>query len=351
MKLRARLLFITASALLVPLLVAIGVAAALVVESGGRSQESRFRSSLSLIKKDIAATELRYRAGIARLALSPTLQSKLYVYNKYWGYFSKDTLDGDIAVLRDDLENHLLSEAIDTIAVYRVEKDHYAAVVVVGNSTYISDSVPHGLPASLAGQPEYAQMSDGIYATFYMPVFRNGEEIGMISLQKAFNRSYLETLSLRAGIEIAFYAQGLYRYSSLPGIDTAGVLWTRAHPMTGSPFSGSYRFRGQTYKYIGSYLEMGPSAKAFLFVGGPSSNTIADWLRNFLRPVHHSAHLRRRGHGAVPALGKPGDCRHPLAARRIHPDRPGGLRHPPAGGTQRRVRRALPRVHPHGGRA
>jgi len=282
-KLRARLLFVIASALLVPVLMAIAVAAALVVESGGRSQESRFRSSLSLIKKDIAATEQRYRTSIARLAVSPILQSKLYVYNKYWGYFSKDTLDGDIAVLRDDLENHLLSEAIDTIAVYRREKDHYAAVVIVGNSTYISDSVPHDRPALLAGQPEYAQTSDGIYATFYMPVFRDGKEIGMITLQKAFNRSYLETLSLRSGIDIALYAQGLYRYSSLPGIDAAGVLWTRAHPMTGSPFSGSYRFQGHVYKYIGSYLEMGPSAKAFLFVGGPATNTFTDWLQNFLR--------------------------------------------------------------------
>jgi signal transduction histidine kinase len=281
-KLRARLLFVTASSLLVPVLVAIAVAAALVVESSGRSQESRFRSSLSLIRKDITATELRYRTSIARFALSPTLQTKLYVYNKYWGYFSKDTLDGDIAVLRDELENRLLSEAIDTIAVYRREKDHYASVVVVGNSTYIRDSLPHGLPAQMAGQPEYTQTSDGIYATFYMPVFRDGEEIGLISLQKAFNRSYFETLSLRNATGIALYAQGLYRYSSLPGIDAAGVLWTRSHLMTGSPFSGAYRFQGKTYRYIGSYLEMGP-AKAFLFVGGPTSITIADWLANFIR--------------------------------------------------------------------
>jgi signal transduction histidine kinase len=282
-KLRARLLFVTSSALLVPVLVAIAVAAALVVESGGRSQESRFRSSLSLIKKDIAATEERYRSSIAMLALSPRLQSKLYVYNKYWGYFSKDTLDSDISVLRDDLENHLLSEAIDTIAVYRRERDHYAAVAVVGNSTYISDTVPRDVPARRAGQAEYAQMSDGIYATFHTPVFRDGEEIGLISLQKAFNRGYFETLSLRNNIGIALYAQGLYRYSSLPGIDTAGVLWTRSHPMTGSPFSGSYRSGRKTYKYIGSYLEMGPSAKAFLFVGGLSPNTFGDWLQNFLR--------------------------------------------------------------------
>ncbi len=262
---------------------AIAVAAAVVVESSGRSQEARFRSSLALIQRDIALTEQRYRVSIARLALSPTLQGKLYVYNKYWGYFSKDTLDGDIAVLRDDLENHMLSEAIDTIAVYRRDGARYTAVVVVGNSTYIHDSLPRDIIARLAGRTEYAQTSDGIYATFYMPVFRDGEEIGLISLQKAFNRGYLETLSLRSGIGIAMYAQGLYRYSSLPGIDAAGVLWTRAHPMTGSPFSGSYRFQGKTYRYIGSYLEMGPSAKAFLFVGGPSSITIGDWWRSFVQ--------------------------------------------------------------------
>ncbi|HVP19881.1 MAG TPA: HAMP domain-containing protein, partial [Spirochaetia bacterium] len=282
MKLRARLLIIAVCALLVPVLVAIAVAAAVVVESSGRSQEARFRSSMHLIQKDIADTETRYREGIARLALSRTLQGKLYVYNKYWGYFSKDTLDGDIAVLRDELENHLLSEAIDTIAVYRRESDHYTSVAVVGNSTYMHDSVPRGMIARLAGQPEYAQTSDGIYATFYMPVFRNGQEIGLISLQKAFNRGYLETLSLRSSIGIALYAQGLYRYSSLPGIDAAGVLWARAHPMTGSTFSGSYRFQGKTYRYIGTYLEMGPTAKAFLFVGGPSSITVGDWWNNFV---------------------------------------------------------------------
>ena len=70
MKLRARLLFITICALLVPVLVAIAVAAAVVVESSGRSQETRFRSALDLIRKDIADTEQRYRTSIARLALS-----------------------------------------------------------------------------------------------------------------------------------------------------------------------------------------------------------------------------------------------------------------------------------------
>ena len=153
---------------------AIAVAAAVVVESSGRSQEVRFRSALDLIRKDITDTEQRYRTSIAQLALSETLRGKLYVYNKYWGFFSKDTLDGDIAVLRDELENRLLSGAFDTIAVYRIEGDHYASVVVVGNSTYIHVSVSHDTPSRLAGQPEYVQTSDGIYATFSMPVFRSG---------------------------------------------------------------------------------------------------------------------------------------------------------------------------------
>jgi signal transduction histidine kinase len=280
-KLRARLLFISISALLVPVLVAIAVAAAVVVESSGRSQQARFRSALDLIRKDISDTEQRYRTSIAQLALSETLRGKLYVYNKYWGFFSKDTLDGDIAVLRDELENRLLSGAFDTIAVYRIEGDHYASVVVVGNSTYIHVSVSNDTPSRLAGQAEYAQTSDGIYATFYMPVFRNGELIGLLAMQKAFNRGYLETLSLRFNIGIALYAQGLYRYSSLPGIDAAGVLWARAHPMTGSPFSGSYLYQGAQYKYVGSWFEMGPLAKGFLFVGGASSMTAADWWRSF----------------------------------------------------------------------
>ena len=283
MKLRARLLLIAFGALLIPVLVAIAVAAAFVVESSGRSQEARFRSALDLIQKDISDTEQRYRTSISRMAVSPTLQDKLYVYNKYWGFFSKDTLDGDIAVLRDELENRMLNESIDTIAVYRTEASRYASVVVVGNSTYIHDSVPRDTPGRLVGQPEYVQNSDGLYATFYMPVFRNGREIGMVSLQKAFNRGYLESLSLRFNIGIAMYSQGLYRYSSLPGIDAAGVLWTRSHPMTGGPFSGIYRHDGRVYKYMGSFFDMGRSAKFFLFVGGPSSITRAVWWENFTR--------------------------------------------------------------------
>ena len=281
MKLRARLLFVTVGALLVPVLVAIAVAAAIVVESSGRSQEARFRAALNLIRKDIADTELRYRRSISDIAVSETLQRKLYVYNKYWGFFSKDTLDSDIAVLRDDLETRLLKDSIDTIAVYRIEGDTYTSVVVAGNSTYINASVPRQVPARLAGQPEYAQTSDGIYATFYMPVFHDREEIGLRVLQKAFNRGYLETLSLRFSIGIALYTQGLYRYSSLPGIEPAGVLWARARPMTDRPFSGTYSYQGQTYRYLGSYFEMGPLAKGFLIVGGASSITAAGWWRNF----------------------------------------------------------------------
>ncbi len=281
MKLRARLLFVSVGALLVPLLVAIAVAAAVAVESSGRSQEQRFRTELDLIQSDIADAEQHYRTSIAQLALSRTLQDKLYVYNKYWGYFSKATLDSDISVLRDELENRLLNDAIDTIAVYRVESDHYTAVVVVGNSTYVRDTIPHGMPAALAGKPEYMQTSDGNYATFYMPVFRTGVEIGLVALQKAFNRGYLETLSLRSGIGIALYAQGLYRYSSLPGIENAGVLWTRSHLVTGSIFSGTYASQGRAIKYVGSYFDTGPLAKSFLFVGGVSPITGAYWWSNF----------------------------------------------------------------------
>ena len=282
MKLRARLLLVSVGALLVPLLVAIAVAAAVAVETSGRSQDARFRSELDMIQTDISDAEQHYRTSIAQLAVSETLQAKLYVYNKYWGYFSKATLDGDIAVLRDDLEKHLRDDAIDTIAVYRIEGDHYAAVVVVGNSTYVRDAIPHAMPALLAGKPEYSQSSDGTYATFYMPVFRSGAEIGLVALQKAFDRGYLETLSLRSTIGIALYAQGLYRYSSLPGIEAAGVLWTRSHPMTGSPFSGTYTYEGRRYTYVGLYFDSGPLAKSFLFVGGVSPLTGATWWSNFV---------------------------------------------------------------------
>ena len=209
------------------------------------------------------------------------MRDKLYVYNKYWNFFSKDTLDGDIAVLRDALENSMISQSIDTIAVYRTEGAHYSTVVVVGNSTYIRSSLDRETTNALLGRPEYAQTSDGFYATFYMPVFRDNAEIGMLVLQKAFNRSYLETLSYRFNFDIALYAQGLYRYSSLPGIDTAGVLGEQSHAMTGGPFSGTYRHGGRLFTYLGQFFDMGQSAKFFLFVGGPSSITRADWWQNF----------------------------------------------------------------------
>src|SRR4030042_1342002 len=282
MKLRARLLLICLCALLVPVLVAIAVAAAVVVGSGGRSQEARFRAALELVRKDIADTERRYGLSIARLAASGAVQRKLYVYHKDWGLLGKDILDGDVAVLRDELENYLLSESLDTIAVYRVEGENFVPVVVVGNSTYIRNSIPRSQPS---GQPEYLQTSDGIYATFTMPVFHSvsGGLIGFLALQKAFNRSYLEALSQKFNINIALYAQGLYRYSSLPGIASAGALWARHHPATGGLFSGTYPFAGRLYRYVGYYFEMGQAAKGYLFAGGPSSITPAEWMRTFTR--------------------------------------------------------------------
>jgi signal transduction histidine kinase len=280
MKLRSRLLIISVGALLVPVLVAVAVAAAIVVGTSGRSQEDRFSTVLARIRGDISATEQRYRTAIAGLSLSETVLNKLYVYSTYWNDISKDTLNGDIAVLRDDLEAHLLKDEIDTIAVYRREGDHYSSVVVVGNSTYVRDSVSTDLPVRLAGQADYEQTTDGMYATFYRPVQRAGKDIGCIALQKAFNRGYLEALHLSFGIDIAFYAQGLYRYSSLPGIEDAGVLWTRARAMTGGSFSGTYTWQGRPYRYLGSYIELG-TAKGFLFVGGASSLTLADWWRTF----------------------------------------------------------------------
>ncbi len=282
MKLRARLLFICLCALLVPVLVAIAVAAAVVVGSGARSQEARFRAALELVRRDIADTERRYGLSIARLAASEAVQRKLYVYDRYWDLLGKDIRDGDIAVLRDDLENYLLSESLDTIAVYRVEGQSFLPVVVVGNSTYVESSIPRSRPS---GRPAYLQTSDGIYATFTMPVFHtaSGGLIGFLALQKAFNRGYLEALSHKFNISIALYAQGLYRYSSLPGIASAGALWARHHPATGGLFSGTYPFAGRQYRYVGYYFEMGQAAKGYLFAGGPSSITPAEWMRTFTR--------------------------------------------------------------------
>jgi signal transduction histidine kinase len=284
MKLRQRLLSIAICALLVPVLIAIAVAAAVAVGSSGRAQEARFRYALEQIRQDISDTERRYRTRIAEIAMSPTLQEKLYVYSTYWGYFSKDDLDPDIEILRDELEGKLLGDAIDTIAVYRREGTAYSSIIAVGNSTYLRNSIQREAADAQGGQPEYAQTADGFFATFYMPVYRDGSEIGLLALQKAFDRSYLEALSYRFNIGIALYAQGLYRYisPSLPEIEKAGALWTRSRPMTGGPFSGSYRLLGKVYKFVGSYFEMGSAVKGFLFVGGPSTITVEDWRRNFL---------------------------------------------------------------------
>jgi signal transduction histidine kinase len=283
-KLRQRLLSIAICALLVPVLIAIAVAAAVAVGSSGRAQEARFRYALEQIRQDISDTERRYRTKIAEIAMSPTLQEKLYVYNTYWGYFSKDDLDPDIEILRDELEGKLLGDAIDTIAVYRREGNSYSSIITVGNSTYLRNGIQREAATAQGGQPEYAQTADGFFATFYMPVFRDGSEIGLLALQKAFDRSYLEALSYRFNIGIALYAQGLYRYisPSLPEIEKAGALWTRSRPMTDGPFSGSYRWLGKVYKFVGSYFEMGSAVKGFLFVGGPSTITVEDWRRNFL---------------------------------------------------------------------
>ena len=283
MKLRSRLALTSFLALLVPVLVTIAVAAAVVVENGSRSQERFFRSALDRLRQDISDTEQRYRVSIAHLAEEAFLTHKLYVYQKYWNYISTDMLTGDIEVLKDELEKVLLSESIDTIAVYRKDELQYKSVLVVGNSTYIPEIISGSSISNLTGSPSYLQKSDGIYATLYMPVFFDGREIGLLALQKAFNRSYFETLSLRFNLGIALYAQGLYRYSSLPGIEDAGVLWARNHPTTGGPFTGDYLYHGTTYKYVGYFFQMGAEAKGFLFVGGPSSMTFADWWRAFAR--------------------------------------------------------------------
>lgn len=283
MKLRSRLVLISFLALLVPVLVTIAVAAAIVVENGSRTQERYFLTALARIRQDISDTEQRYRTSIARLAMAGFLTKKLYVYNKYWGSIGADTLSGDVEVLKDDLENVLLSESLDTIAVYRIDGERYRSVVIVGNSTYIPETVARSQVERMAGQPEYQQISDGIYATLYMPVFLSGRQIGLLALQKAFNRSYFETLSLRYNLGIAFYAQGLYRYTSLPGLEDAGVLWARNHPATGRFFSGAYSYDRTDYKYVGYFFEMGQTAKGFLFVGAPSSMSIGDWWRAFER--------------------------------------------------------------------
>ena len=353
MKLRQRLLLVAICALLVPVLIAIAVAAAVAVGSSGRAQEARFRYVLEQIQQDISDTERRYRTRIAEIAMSPTLLDKLYVYNTYWDYFSKDDLDPDIEILRNELEGKLLGDAIDTIAVYRREGNTYSSIITVGNSTYLRNSIQRDLATAQGGQPEYAQTADGFYATFYMPVFRDGSEIGLLALQKAFDRSYLETLSYRFNTGIALYAQGLYRYisPSLPEIEKAGALWTRSRPMTDGPFSGSYRLLGKVYKFVGSYFEMGSAVKGFLFVGGPSTITIKDWLRNFLNLSVVPLICVAVATLLFFPVGQRSDRGDPKAARRLGRGRPRRIRGTAPRRAQGRVRRAVPGIQPHGGAA
>ena len=115
-------------------------------------------------------------------------------------------------------------------------------------------------------------------------MFRDGEEIGLLAMQKAFNRGYLETLSLRFNIGIALYAQGLYRYSSLPGHRRRGRALGPRAPDDRQPLLRHLSLPGpactSTSARISRWVR---SAKGFLFVGGASSITAADWWRNFTR--------------------------------------------------------------------
>src|SRR4030042_4457900 len=269
MKLKQRLILFTLVAIIIPILGIAVFSSIQIYNNSIKSQQIYLDEIVNKIKTNIISTKDYYSQNMLDLTKNDYLQEKLYLYNNYWDQIDQSTLDADIIPLKEEIEKYALSNDIDSIALYRKSYDKYKKVVSIGISNYIPDEI---FAESLDKyyNDTFNIFSKSIYFNSFSYVNKNDKEIGIILMQKSFDKQYFINSNIQYGIDLALLIKERIIFTSYPNIEENFNNFGKVNI---NKFY-SYDYNGITYNLFKYDFNITETINGIIFVGLKKNNYI-----------------------------------------------------------------------------
>jgi signal transduction histidine kinase/HAMP domain-containing protein len=269
MKLRLKLLLFALIAIIVPIIGIALFSGIFIYRSAVIAEREILEKVIREIRADVATIRDVYSSTLQDFTADDYLESKLYVYSKYWSQIDSSTLEIDIIPLKNEIEKYSLSNQLESVAVYRRGYDKFIQIAVVGRSKNIPDVIYIESIRKYYNQVYFFLYSDGIYLNAAAPVYSSARETGLVLLQRSFDRTYFSMLCLQYGVNFALYSKGRFIFSSLPGVDAYHI---KSLPNGDELVHDTYRYKGQTFNLVLYNFDLGNTVTGVLVIGAPKSS-------------------------------------------------------------------------------
>ena len=263
MTLKQKLTLFVLLAIILPIVVITIFSSMQIYKSSVNSQREYLNHIAAKINDNINNIRDNYTISLRDFAENNYLKDKINFYSKYWEKIDPAILEADILPLKDEIEKFALSRDIESIAVYRKSYDKYKKVTVVGKSTYIPDEVYiDSLKKYFANS--FYMFTYVVYLNTFIPIEKNGQEIGLILMQKNFDRQYFTNTVIQYGVDIAVQARGRFVFSTFPNIESVAEKFSQNIPEVRF---GSYQYSNVSYNFFVYPLDFENSMEGKLYIG------------------------------------------------------------------------------------
>jgi signal transduction histidine kinase len=261
MKLGRKLVIMSLTTILVPMLIIVVFAAVTIFRNNAITQWEYLESIKNHIEEEMVESERNYLQKIKELAGDEMIRAKLYVYEKYWSRLTESLISYDLEPLTSLVENTALKDNIETLAVYRRDKDSFRLI----DSNNRSKSQPEVFYKDQAemnyNKVVYLRYSDGIHMRVLYPVFSDGKLVGLLLFMRVYDEVFLAGYRNDFGIDAALISNNKVMINSVPELN-AGILAFLDDP--GQASRRSFKQAGRSYSGLVRRFYIGSTASGFL---------------------------------------------------------------------------------------
>ena len=263
MRLKQKLLLFTLGAIIIPMLLIAVFSSIQIYKNSIKAQQEILNEVVGKLKSNIVSIQDNYSRALKELSQNAYLQDKLSFYTKYWDEIEPVTLDSDIMPFREEVEKFALSKDIESIAVYRKNYDSYKKVIVIGKSDYVPDEI---FPESKEKYFDNAfnLFSRSLYMNTLISVYRNNREVGLILMQKTFDKQYFTNAVIQYGIDVAVQVRGRFIFSTFPNIESSQQVLSGS--INDSKIN-TYQYNGKQYNLFLYPFDFGKTIQGRLYAG------------------------------------------------------------------------------------
>ena len=282
MKLSRKLMLMSVTTILVPMLIIVFFAVFTIFRNTTISQWEYLESVRDYIEEEMSATERSYFESIRMAAGDEFIRAKLYVYEKYWNSLTESLRNYDLGSLSSMIEDKSQNEDIQLLAVYRKDGAAFKLVDYYGEDVHLPERVEKDAAQKDYNKIVYLKYPEGIFLRLIYPVFSEGKLVGLLMYTRSYDESFVEEITGIYGIGAALVSDGNILISSNRVVD-GEVLGLLDDP--GESSRRSFRLGGKTYTALIKDFNLGRTALGQLVFYTERTNVLSENRAMFIQLV------------------------------------------------------------------